>query len=421
MDVCAPILLCDASQNKGSSFLALKSETNKYTETAKIMSNSDHKSLLAYHPEYLDYNFGPDHPLRPERLTAGLELLDQAGLIDRDRDTLVPDRADAEIALVHDDAYIHAVREAGDSWLPYGMLQRYGLSHPDNPAFPAMHEAAARVVGGSAAAMRQVMTGEIAHAFNPGGGWHHALRARAAGFCVYNDAAVAAAVAVHEFDARVLYLDFDCHHGDGVQWIFYDDPRVLTVSFHEDGQYLFPGTGGLEERGIGEGEGYAVNVPLAPFTDDSSWTEVIQTVVPAVADSFRPDVILSLHGADTHVWDPLTHLSLSTESFQRQAQLVHQLAHAATGGRWLAMGSGGYDWRRVVPRSWAILWTEMTGRPLPDKLPDDWIKHWSAGAPEPFPTAYLDSGALLLGQDESRAATRANRATLADALSGFNL
>jgi acetoin utilization protein AcuC len=294
--------------------------------------------------------------------------------------------------------------------MPLAELAPFGLTaRGDNPPFPDMHDAAASVAGGSISALRAVMRGEIDHAFNPAGGLHHAHRARASGFCIYNDPALAAAVAVHEFGARVLYVDFDCHHGDGVQWIFYTDPRVLTVSFHESGQFLFPSSGGVEEIGEGAGRGYSVNVPMQPFTRDASWQTAIERVLPDLAAHFRPDVIISAHGADTHAFDPLTHLELTTGSFAFQARLTHELAHSLADGRWLAVGSGGYDWRRVVPRSWAILWSEMSGRALPDELPEGWRERWTAQ--EPIPSTFMDKD--LLGTSVDPYDTeRENRATL---------
>jgi acetoin utilization protein AcuC len=235
------------------------------------------------------------------------------------------------------------------------------------------------------------MRRDLDHVFHPAGGLHHAQRARASGFCIYNDPALAAVVAVNEFNARVLYLDFDCHHGDGVQWLFYDDPRVMTLSFHESGRFLFPGTGDVTEIGTGAGEGYAANVPFAPLTQDDSWCDAINSVVPPVIDRFRPDLLLTVHGCDTHVLDPLTHLSLSTNAFFAQARLAHDLAHRYTRGRWVAFGSGGYDWRRVVPRSWAILWSEMSGRALPGALPDAWLDRWGGAGEEPLPRRFRDN------------------------------
>jgi acetoin utilization protein AcuC len=371
-----------------------------------------HRSVITYDSAYLDYDFGPHHPLRPERVEAGLSLLEETGLIDRQFDLLEhPVATRDELLTLHDGPYISAVESASDGWMPESELRAHGLVHGgDNPPFPGMHGAAASVAGGSMTAVRAVMGGGITHAFNPAGGLHHAHRSRASGFCIYNDAALAAAVARDEFGARVLYVDFDCHHGDGVQWLFYDDPNVLTLSFHESGRYLFPSTGFPDEIGEGAGEGYALNVPMQPFTRDRSWTEAVEAVLPDVAHRFQPDIIVSAHGADTHALDPLTHLELSTRSFAFQAQLTHELAHDLAGGRWVALASGGYDWRRVVPRSWAILWSQMSDRPLPSSLPESWRERWSDD--QAMPRAFIDDDSPPVVGGDDPAVACANHETV---------
>lgn len=372
----------------------------------------DQIACIAAHPEFVDYDFGPDHPLRPERILAGLGLLQALGVWDPDSEALIPAPAPREeLELVHQPGYIRAIETAGSDWFPRGELARYGLSSAgDTRPFPNMHHVSALLTAGSTEAARLIMRGEIAHAFNPAGGLHHAMPARASGFCVYNDPAVAAAVAVREFGARVLYVDFDCHHGDGVQEAFYDRADVMTISFHESGRYLFPGTGFVEELGEGPGLGYSLNVPVQPFTTDDSWLRSIHRILPEAVERFRPDLIISSHGADTHHWDPLTHVSLTTQAFAAQARLTHELAHAFAGGRWLAVGSGGYDWRRVVPRSWAIVWAEMAERALPDGLPGAWVAQWSPGADAPFPRTIHDDSAPLI--PDSQRIERANDATV---------
>jgi acetoin utilization protein AcuC len=347
---------------------------------------------LVYHPDLCQYDFGPQHPLRPERIELGLDLLDALDIWQRGSETCVPIAASDELlSFIHDSDYIAAVREVGNLAGGRSQLARFGLTSSDNPPFPHMHYAASLVAGGAAEATRAVMRRELDHVFHPAGGLHHAHRDRASGFCIYNDPALAAAVAVEEFGARVAYVDFDCHHGDGVQWLFYDDPSVLTVSFHESGRFLFPGTGGIEERGESEGIGYAVNVPFVPFTQDASWLNAAHRLLPPLLEQFDPDLLLTVHGCDTHIWDPLTHLSLTTSAFMDQASLVHELAHRHCDGRWVAFGSGGYDWRRVVPRSWAILWSEMSGRALPNELPQAWVSRWSNDELEPLPRAFRDN------------------------------
>lgn len=379
------------------------------------MTSPDRVSLV-YHPDLLQYDFGPQHPLRPERIELGLDLLETLGIWVAAQETCIPRAAPNDVLeFIHDSAYIAAVQAGEPGALRASELGRFGLTSSDNPPFPNMHYAASLVAGGAAEAARAVMRRDLDHVFHPAGGLHHAQRRRASGFCIYNDPALAAAVAVEEFGARVAYVDFDCHHGDGVQWLFYDDPSVLTVSFHESGRFLFPGTGGVEERGEGEGRGYTVNLPFIPFTQDASWLHAIQALLPPLIQRFAPDLLLTVHGCDTHAFDQLTHLSLTTESFVVQARLVHELAHAHCDGRWIAFGSGGYDWRRVVPRSWAIVWSEMSGRALPRELPPAWLARWSSDELEPLPRTFRDNPDTVhpMRREEIESA---NQETLAEAM-----
>lgn len=252
---------------------------------------------------------------------------------------------------------------------------------------------------------------------------HHAHADMAAGFCVYNDPAVA----IHcllERGLRVMYVDSDVHHGDGVQQAFYDEDRVLTVSIHESGRYLFPGTGEVSERGRGCGLGYSVNVPLLPYTDDGSYMEVFDTVVPALAASFQPDVVVSQHGCDGHYRDPLSHFSLTTRSFAHVASTVHRLAHELCGGRLVALGGGGYDIWHTVPRAWTILWAALSGRSdeLPDQLPASWLAAWRERAAEAGVTLQLDfaddPADLDPPADRDSYISRINREVAAQALKG---
>jgi acetoin utilization protein AcuC len=378
-----------------------------------------HNAVLLNHPDFLDYDFGSYHPLRPERITAGLDLLHILGIYDASEDGApVIASTREELELVHDPRYINAVMEAGIGGGRPGVFASFGLHSSDNPPFLLMHDASSMVTGGTVEGTRMVMRGEADHAFNPAGGLHHAQRAKASGFSIYNDSAVAAAVAISEFGARVFYVDFDCHHGDGVQWIFYGDPRVFTLSFHESGRYLFPGTGFPDELGIGEGEGTSVNVPFEPLTRDVSWLVAVQSLVPELLRRFEPDLVISNHGCDTHQLDPLTHLSLSSRAFAEQARLVHELAHAHTEGRWIAVGSGGYEWVDVVPRSWAILWSEMTCRALPEYLPDSWLERWQPHAEHRLQARFLDPDTDPAA--EYPEVSRVNSETLSVVRSHFN-
>ncbi|MHB8578227.1 MAG: arginase family protein, partial [Dehalococcoidia bacterium] len=254
--------------------------------------------------------------------------------------------------------------------------------------WPGMHVSAAAIAGATLAAVRAVLRGDVDHAFSPSGGLHHAMAAYASGFCIYNDPAIAIAAALREGVEHVLYVDFDAHHGDGVQAAFYADPRVLTVSFHESGRYLFPGSGEADERGAGAGEGFAVNVPLQPYTEDGRWIEAVEDTLPSLCRAFVPDLIVSQHGCDGHVGDPLTHLALTLRAFRQQTGLVHALAHEVSDGRWVACGGGGYQPIRVVPRAWAALWAEMCGFLLPEALPSRWLERWSPRSVEPIPRSF---------------------------------
>ncbi|NMA15160.1 MAG: acetoin utilization protein AcuC, partial [Clostridia bacterium] len=213
---------------------------------------------------------------------------------------------------------------------------------------------------------------------------------------IYNDINVAIRFLCRKYHIRVLYIDTDAHHGDGVQWEFYQDPNVLTVSFHETGRFLFPGTGWLNERGKKEGYGYCVNVPLEPFTDDASFLECFREVLPPLVEAYQPDLIISQNGCDAHFYDSLTHLNLSINAYQEIPRLVHQLAHGFSGGKWLALGGGGYDPFRVVARAWVLLWAEAAGLNVSERIPQSWQKQWQRESPFPLPQTLFDSPEFFL-------------------------
>ncbi|KKM08964.1 histone deacetylase [Clostridiales bacterium PH28_bin88] len=347
------------------------------------------KATCIYTPEFMHYGFGDEHPFNPLRLRLWWDLLQSMGLVG-DADTVIPRTATREeLVTVHDGAYLAAVEAAGEAGRAVPGVERYDLGTEDNPVFPGMHKASALVVGATLTAVEEVMEGRADHALNIAGGLHHARRDRASGFCIYNDAAVAIAYLQRRYGARVAYVDTDAHHGDGVQWAFYDDSDVLTVSFHETGRYLFPGTGGVQEVGTGEGYGYSVNIPLEAFTEDDSWIEALNKVLPAALRAFKPDIIISQHGCDGHRLDPLTHLAATTRTYKYIPELIHRLAHEVSGGRWVAVGGGGYDIWRVVPRAWALLWGEMAGRVLPREIPASWRERWQGLSPVTLPR-YLE-------------------------------
>lgn len=347
------------------------------------------ESLYFYTEAFSTYNFGTGHPFSPLRQIAADALIRSADLIapHEIRCDIEPAPREA-LEWVHTSRYIDIVERASRTGeLPGPMA---GLGTADNPVFAGMHEAAAIRVGATLAAMRAVGEGEALHAVNLGGGLHHAMPDRASGFCIYNDIAVAIAYARREWNWRIAYIDIDAHHGDGVQWCFYDDPNVLTVSIHQSGETLFPGTGNITELGEGAGYGTSLNIPLVPGTRDESWWECFRRIVPDAVRRFRPDCIVSQHGADAHRLDPLTHLELSTRPLNRAARLIHQLAHECCDGRWVAVGGGGYAVLHVVPRVWATLWAVTAHRTIPERVPQAWRREWGVRTTTPLPVDFDD-------------------------------
>ena len=309
------------------------------------------------------YDFGPGHPFDPVRLRLTMALAAELGVLASPAVTIVsPSPAtDGELATVHDEDYIEAVRRAGRTLAP---ALRYGLGTADDPVFEGMHEAAALVVGATMAAARSVWSGEAVHGVSVAGGHHHAMRASASGFCVYNDLAVAIRWLLEAGAERVAYVDLDVHHGDGVQAAFYDDPRVLTISLHEHPATLFPGTGLPGETGAGAGEGYAVNVALPAGTADAGWLRAVDGVVVPLLRAFKPTVLVSQHGCDAHRLDPLANLQLTIDAQRLAEVMMHDLAHELCEGRWLATGGGGYALVQVVPRVWTHLLAIAAGTPI---------------------------------------------------------
>jgi acetoin utilization protein AcuC len=348
-------------------------------------------AIFIYSDDLLNYKFNSHHPFNQFRLKLTLDLLKKLNAID-DSMIIPPKQAsEDELALIHDRHYIKAVQQAGQGTLPPEKAENYGLGTEDTPIFPNMHEASSFLVGGTLTAVDYVMTGKAKHALHLGGGLHHGFRGKASGFCVYNDSSVAIKYLQDKYNARVLYVDTDAHHGDGVQWSFYDDPNVCTLSIHETGRYLFPGTGHITERGQGNGYGYSFNIPLDAFTEDESWLFAYETALREVAEFFKPDVILTQNGADSHFYDPLTHLSSTMKIYREIPKLAHEIAHTYCNGRWIAVGGGGYDIWRVVPRAWAHIWLEMTENSnCSGNLPQSWIDEWQKKASVPLPTTWED-------------------------------
>ncbi|MBA2390895.1 MAG: acetoin utilization protein AcuC [Geodermatophilaceae bacterium] len=330
---------------------------------------------VVWDDSYLGYDMGPQHPLHPVRLDLTMRLAGSLGVLAHPNVTLMPPAyaGDELLTLVHDPAYLDAVRRAPEqSWRP-----GFGLGTPDNPVFQQMHEVSALIAGGSVLAARQVWERHSQHAVNIAGGLHHAMRSQASGFCVYNDAAIAIAWLLSQGAERVAYIDVDVHHGDGVQAAFYSDPRVLTVSVHESPFTLWPGTGFPEETGEGDAVGTAVNLALPAGTADGDWLRAFHAVVPSALRAFRPQVLVTQCGCDTHRDDPLANLALSVDGQRTAFAALHSLAHEVCDGRWLVLGGGGYGLVRCVPRAWTHLLAEAAGYPIDPRtpIPADWTAY----------------------------------------------
>ena len=343
---------------------------------------------MVWTPEFLTQRFNLDHPLDPVRLDLTMRLARELGVLEG-VDLLEPEPApDAELERVHVRSYLEAVRaapERGDDFA-------HGLGTDDNPIFEGMHEASCLVCGGSLLAAREIAAGRADRAVNIAGGKHHAMPDRASGFCVYNDCAVAISWLLdHGFD-RIAYVDVDVHHGDGVQAAFYHDPRVLTISLHQHPFTLWPGTGWPAEYGEGAAAGCAVNVALPPGTADAGWLRAFDAVVPSLLTAFRPQLLVTQCGADTHTEDPLADLQLSVDGHRTIYRELRDLAERTAGGRWLALGGGGYGLYRVVPRSWTHLLATVLDRDVDPKtpVPAGWIDYTSRLTSRPLPTEMTD-------------------------------
>lgn len=335
---------------------------------------------IVYGPELARYRLSPSHPLRPERAMLAVELARawgfaaERGTEQSGQAAIVPPPApagDAELEIVHDPGYISAVRKAGAA--PQDWFGPFGIGAGDTPPFPDMHEASAQIVAATTAALADIADGRVTRAFCPAGGLHHAHRDHAAGFCVYNDVAVAIASAVREHPGlRVAYVDVDVHHGDGVQEAFYKRKDVLTISVHESGSYLFPGTGRTTETGIRDAVGFAVNLPLPPGAGDECYSLAFERVIAPAVRTFAPGIIVAQLGADTHRDDPLAHIATTVRGQYRMAQSLVKLAEEVCDGRILATGGGGYDAFSATPRAWACAIAALLGAEPPETLPESW-------------------------------------------------
>jgi acetoin utilization protein AcuC len=343
------------------------------------------KTGLIWDEKFLEYNFGPQHPLRPIRVKLTYELIRSKGILEQEAVEVVKPRLASreEILLFHEEDYVRLVEQ-------YSKKGSGLLDTGDTPAFKGCYEATSLVVGASIVAADDVMSGKLSHAFNPSGGLHHAHPERASGFCIFNDLAVTIAHLKSEYNLkRIVYLDIDAHHGDGVMYGYYDDPGVLDIDFHESGNFLFPGTGFPDEIGKGEARGLKLNIPLPPSTGDEAFLDAFEQIVPDAIKKFRPEIILVQCGADGHLDDRLAHLRLTTRVYEEVVSRTHDLAHELCNGRLLLFGGGGYTLANV-PRVWTVAFSTLAGVKPSDEIPSEWSKEFEKAAKEDPPHKLYD-------------------------------
>ncbi len=323
-------------------------------------------TAFIYTDAYLDYDYGPTHPLKIARLKLTYELIRDYGLLSLPAVRFIETEKAAEEDLLtfHSQEYVNILKKANEGHL-WGEGFAYGLGPGDNPVFPGLYDWSLLVTGATLQAIDFVAQGEGEIAFNIAGGLHHAMRSRASGFCYINDPVIGIMRLLRR-GMRVAYIDIDAHHGDGVQAAFYRTNQVLTISLHESGHFLFPGSGFEYETGEGEGEGYAVNLPFAPFTDDETYCWAFEEIVPPLIERFNPDILVTQLGVDTFYNDPLTNLRLTMDGFEKVIRRIK-----AFGRRWVALGGGGYDISNVA-RAWTLAWAIMNGIELENELPEDY-------------------------------------------------
>lgn len=388
---------------------------------------------LVYEPALADYRFTAYHPMKPERFTLAVELMRAWGLLAEDSGpssaapssaTIAPDASTRalvltpapattrDLQLFHSVAYISAVQAASAN--PLREAPEMGLGDGDTPTFLGVHEAASLAVGATMLALDSVVDGTVDRAFNPAGGLHHAHRSRASGFCVYNDCAIAIqrATRVHE-GLRVAYVDIDAHHGDGVEAAFSARRDVLTLSVHESGRFLFPGTGETDDIGTNDGVGYTLNVPLPIGADPACYELVFHEIIRPALQTFHPDVIVLQGGADSHITDPLTHLSQTVRGHVDLVKHIVDSAENLCDGRIVVVGGGGYQPFSIVPQTWAATMAVLLDREVPAELPDEWVVSAQEAAASyglvlRAPSGTLDDGDLaghdvFIGSGASRA------------------
>jgi len=321
----------------------------------EVVAENTIKTAFIYSPRFADYEYGQEHPLQPERGRETVELCQKLGLLDKPWINVFEPKpvARQKVALFHDWDYLAALEEANDGVFKEKMIE-FGLGTVDCPVFPGVYDYSLLVTGGTMLAAKLVEEGRYDLAFNMAGGFHHAQRRNAEGFCYINDIVIAIRDLLRR-GHRIAYVDIDAHHGDGVQGAFYEDDRVLTISLHESGKTLFPWSGFETEIGLGDGRGYNINIPLPPQTDDEAFLLAFDEIVPVAVTAFGPDIVFAILGADALFSDPLSHLSLTNNGYAEAVKTIEAISPKC-----VALGGGGYHMRSVT-RAWALAWAVMNG------------------------------------------------------------
>lgn len=354
----------------------------------KKMPADDKSPLYFVHSDgYADYDFGPLHPLKQVRVRLFRELVDNLNLLNGRTmihspppDILLDKPAfselNAKIELVHDREYVGFIKRMDDSGGIDSMNEGriFGFAPGDNPVFKGMYSSSALHVNGTLHCCDLVMNGYTRRAFSTGGGFHHALARKASGFCIFNDVAIAAKYLISHYGlSRVMYIDIDAHHSDGVQWLLYSEPRVLKVSIHQDPATLFPWTGYVDEIGEGKGRGYCANIPVPPGTHDEAYLYAFREIIPWLVKAYKPQVILAQMGADTHFSDPLTQLRLTTACYKEISKEYESILKMNKELKFIGVTGGGYR-PTSTAKSWLVMLSRIAGYTLPEKLPDMWLK-----------------------------------------------
>lgn len=340
---------------------------------------------IVYSEIFQQYDFGPTHPLKPTRLKLTYELMKAIGLLSAQNVMVISPREASreELLLFHDQDYLRLVKQMSEVGTGY-------LDMGDTPVFKGCYEASALATGASLTAVDSVMSGKVTHAINIAGGLHHAHPDRASGFCIFNDPAISVAYLKKKYGLeKILYLDVDAHHGDGVMYGFYSDPSVLDIDFHEDGRHLFPGTGFTQEVGEGKAAGLKINVPLSPFADDETFLELFKNIVPPAVSKYRPQMLLLQCGADSHANDLLAHLQITTRTYRQVVMAIHNMAHEVADGRLVIFGGGGYNVANVA-RTWTAAACVLANYESPKATPNSWRKMFEAVVGEKAPE-HMDS------------------------------